>query len=72
MDNSLEYFVLVLFLVVLITIYVSTCFSSAFDKGNLVEFFTLSTILWELRPGAGACELKWLEERAYGGGGEIF
>ena len=34
-DTSLEYFVLVLFLVVLITIYVSTCFSSALVKGNL-------------------------------------
>ena len=46
-DTSLEYFVLVLFLVVLITLYVSTCFSSALNKGNLVEFSTPSTILWD-------------------------
>ena len=73
-DPSLECFVLVLFLVVLITIYVSTCFSSALDKCNLLEFFTLSTFLWdwwkmELR--GGPCDLKWLEERAYGQGGDF-
>ena len=44
-DTSLEYFVLVLFLVGLITIYVSTCFSSALDKRILLESFTPSTVL---------------------------
>ena len=46
-DTSLEYFVLVLFLVVLITIYVSTCFSSALDKSDLLELFAPSTVLWD-------------------------
>ena len=69
-DTSLEYFVLVFFLVVLITIYVSTCFSSSPDKRNLLEFFTPSTVLWgwwkmELE---GSCDLKWLQKRAYGRG----
>ena len=72
LDTSLEYFVLVLFLVGFITIYVSTCFSSALDKCILLEFFTPSTVLWDWwkmeLEGRGPCDLKGLEERAYGAG----
>ena len=58
-DTSLEYFVLVLFLVVLITIYVPTCFSSALDNRNLLEFFTPSTFWgwWKMELG----RTLWLE-----------
>ena len=47
LDTSLEYFALVLFLLVLITVYVSICFSSALDKRNLFDFFTPFTDLWD-------------------------
>ena len=58
-DTFLEYFVLVLFLVVLITIYIPTCFSSALDNRNLLEFFTPSTFWgwWKMELGG----TLWLE-----------
>ena len=61
-NTSLEYFVLVLFIVVFITIYVSTCFSSPLDKGILV-YLSLSSILrdWQkLGLWGKTCGLKRL------------
>ena len=69
LNTSLEYFVLILFLVVPITIYVSTCFPSALDKGNLHNFLLppLFCGIDEKWNWGEPCDLKCLRERAYRG-----
>ena len=70
-DTSLESFVLLLYLVVFITIYVSTCFSSHWIKGFWSNFFH-PPLFCGIDETFGLCEKLCNLKRLGGGGRKIF